>query len=139
MGFKILDEKGSTISKLDMDIKDNPFYVICNINDINIMYSSFDKMMADKLHSISGTHIFRRVKDILDIYMIISDNDIKRENVMKILKYENRELGDFSTMLENKNLLKESYDKLQGINNKPKFQEIWDAIIEYLCREKFIK
>ena len=90
MGFKIIDDNNVVISKLDIDIKDNPFYVVCTINNIDIKYSNFYKMMADKLSSISGEHVLRRVKDLLDIYMIISNNEIKFCNIQKVLDYDNR-------------------------------------------------
>ena len=63
MGINILDENKIIVSKIDMDIKDNPFYVIYTINNTNIKYSNLNKMMCDKLLSISGEHVFRRIKD----------------------------------------------------------------------------
>ena len=86
MGLKILDDKGVIFTKIDMDIKDNPFYIECIINDVNVKYSNFDKMLCDKLYSLSHDHVFRRVKDLLDVYLINLENDISKVNVenMKI-------------------------------------------------------
>ena len=139
MGFKVVDEKNNLITKIDLDVKDNPFYIICNINDVDIKYSSLEKMMADKIFVLSNTHIFRRIKDILDVYLIISNCNIDIEKVNEILKYDKRELGDFSTLLSNKQLIKESYDKLIGVKNKPDFEKVWNTTIKYLEKNKFLK
>ena len=139
MGYKILDENNDILTKIDLDIKDNPFYIICSIDNIDIKYSSPEKMLTDKLRSISSKHIFRRIKDILDIYLIINNFNIDSNKIHEILKFENKELDDFSTMLNNKDTIKEIYNKMQGIINKPLFDEVWKKIINYLIKEKFIK
>lgn len=139
MGLKILDKNGVIFTKIDMDIKDNPFYIEYLVNDVNIKYSDFNKMLSDKLFSISNEHVFRRVKDLLDCYLIIKENKITKEEIQKVLNYDNRKLGDFTTMLNNKVDLKKVYETLEGIENKPQFDEIWDNLIKYLKQENFIK
>lgn len=139
MGIKVLDKDGSVFTKIDMDIKDNPFYIVCNVDDINIKYSSFDKMMSDKLYSLSSTHVFRRVKDLLDVYLILKDNNIEKENIEKVLEYENRKLDNFDTILNNKEEIEKSYNSLEGIINKPEFDVVWNYFADYLEKEKFIE
>lgn len=138
MGINILDENKIIVSKIDMDIKDNPFYVTYTINDIDIKYSNLNKMMCDKLLSISGEHVFRRIKDLLDIHLIISSNEIKKEDLNKILEYDNRKLGDFSVLFSNKELIRNGYNKLKNIDNKPDFDIIWQSVIDFLEHEKFV-
>ena len=138
MGINILDENKIILSKIDMDIKNNPFYIICKINDTNIKYSNINKMMCDKLLSISGSHVFRRIKDLFDIYLIISNYEIKKDDIDNILKYESKKLGDFSILLSDKELIKNGYDKLKNIDNKPDFEIIWNTLIKFLVNEKFI-
>ena len=138
MGINILDENKIIVSKIDMDIKNNPFYIVCKINDTNIKYSNINKMMCDKLLSISGTHVFRRIKDIFDIYLIILNYQIKKEDIDNILKYESKQLGDFSVLLSNKELIKNGYVKLKNIDMKPDFEIIWIALIEFLEKERFL-
>jgi len=139
MGFNILDENRELITKIDLDIKDNPFYIECNINDVNRKYSSLEKIMTDKLLSLSGTHVFRRTKDLLDVFLIIKNHQIDTRKVEEILNYESKNLGDFSTMISNKSLLEESYNKLERITNKPSFDEVWDSIIAYLENNNLIE
>lgn len=138
MGFNVINEEEEIITKIDLDIKDNPFYVICNVNDVEIKYSSLEKIMADKLSSISNEHIFRRTKDILDTYLIVKNNKVDVDKIKDILDFDGRKLGDFSTMLSNKDILEESYKKLTGISNKPEFSEVWEIVTEYLEENELI-
>lgn len=139
MGYKILDNENRIVSKIDIDIKDNPFYVIFTVEDINIKYSSLEKIMADKLNALSGEHVFRRSKDLLDIYLILKNNEVKFEKIKEILNYDNRELKDFSYMIKNAELMRDSYEKLNGIVNKPSFEEVWKTVIDYLKQNELIK
>ncbi len=139
MGFKILDSEKSVLSKIDLDIKNNPFYVVYKFEDIDIKYSSLEKMLADKLSALSGSHVFRRAKDLLDVYLIIKDNDINIEKIKEILKYDSRELENFETLISNKEIMKDSYEKLLGITNKPLFEEVWNKDIKFLIDNKLIK
>ena len=138
MGINILDENKHIVSKIDMDIKNNPFYVVCTINDVEIKYSNLNKMMCDKLLSLSGGYVFRRAKDLLDVYLIINDNIVRKDDIDKVLEYEKKNLGDFSTLFENKEIARHSYNKLKNIDNKPEFDIVWNKIIDYLKEEKFI-
>ena len=139
LGYKIIDSNNNIISKIDLDIKNNPFYVICTIRNTNIKYSSFEKIVADKLHALSLPHIFRRIKDLFDLYVILQENNIDFLKVKEILEYDKRELGDFSTMLNNKKLLNEIYNNIHGIENKPPFDEVWSVILNYLLENNLIK
>ena len=96
-------------------------------------------MLADKLSALSGSHVFRRAKDLLDVYLIIKDNDINIEKIKEILKYDSRELGNFETLISNKEIMKDSYEKLLGITNKPLFEEVWNKDIKFLIDNKLIK
>ncbi len=138
MGYTIFDNNDHVISKIDLDIKNNPFYVIYEINNVNIKYSSLEKILADKLSVLSSSYIFRRTKDLLDVYLIIKDNDIKFEKIKEILEYDSRELGDFKVMLNNKKMLEEAYNKLFKITNKPEFIEVWNKIVSYLLDNSLI-
>ena len=138
MGYKIFDNN-KVITKIDLDIKNNPFYVIYRINDIDVKYSSKEKIMADKLSALSNEHPFRRAKDLLDIYLILKIENIDFSKIEEILQYDDRELGDFSTMIENKQQMKDSYESLNGITNKPEFNIVWEKVKNYLTDNKLIK
>ena len=132
LGLKIVNEYNEIITKIDLDIKDNPFYIIFNINNTNIKYSSIEKIAADKLYVLSGNHLFRRTKDILDLYLIISTMKVDIKKVKEILKYDSHKLGTFSQFKKDKTELKKAYENLKGVENKPDFEFVYDTILEFL-------
>ena len=68
----------------------------------------------------------------------ILNNEVEYRDIKEVLDYEQKDLGDFKIMLDNKDMLKDAYDKLKGINNKPNFDDVWNTIINYLEKEKLI-
>ncbi len=132
LGYKILDKNGKLITKIDLDIKENPFYIELTINDVNVKYSSLEKIFADKLFVLSSQFIFRRIKDLLDVYLILNNTNINIEKVKEILKFDNKKLDNFHTLLENKDVIEQGYLKLEGVIKKPLFSDVWNKVIDYL-------
>ena len=87
---------------------------------------------------LSDIHIFRRIKDLLDVYLILKQSNINMTKVKEILDFDKRELGDFSTLLQNKKQAKQSYDKLAGIKEKPAFEDVWKEVIDFLIANHLI-
>ena len=126
IGYKIFNEKNMPVTKIDLDVKDNPFYIILNINDVDIKYSSLEKIFADKLFVLS------------DVYLILKQSNINMAKVKEILDFDKRELGNFSTLLQNKKQAKQSYDMLAGIEEKPEFEDVWKEVIDFLIANHLI-
>ena len=138
MGLEIYDENHDFLTKVDINIKENPFYVTCTINDVNIKYSSLEKIMADKLVTITNSHIYRRTKDLLDIYMILLSSDVNMDEVYKILSYDKKTIGDSFDLLNEKEVLKNGYNSLKGIVNKPSFDDVYNKVVGFLKEEHII-
>ena len=138
LGLKVINEYDETVTKIDLDIKDNPFYILFNINNTNIKYSSIEKIAADKLYVLSSNHPFRRIKDILDMYLIISNFKLDTKKIREILKYDKRNLESFSQFMNNKDEIKSAYCNLKGIENKPDFEIIYKVVLDFIISNKFI-
>ena len=139
MGYRILDKENEVITEIDLDMKQNPFYIIAEVNNINVKYSSIEKIFADKISALSGSRVFRRSKDLLDVYLILKNQHINIDKVKEILDFDKRELGDFSTMIQNKEDMKHAYDSLKEITNKPTFEEVWKEVTEFLIANHLIE
>lgn len=145
-GFLILDEHQQKFTKIDLDVKDNPFYVEYLIEESVIRCASFEKIIADKLNALSDKKVFRRSKDLLDIYLLSEEENIDFTKVLEVLKKDNRNIGSFETLLNNLPAMEHAYNKLKGIENKPPFYIVWNKvsiIIEdfqkYLDNENYLK
>lgn len=89
-------------------------------------------MLVDKIRVISTRKVFRRVKDIVDVYILSSSKGIKLEKIQDILQEYKNDLGNFSAFIERKDDLEHAYEKLKGITNKPSFSEVYTQVKIFL-------
>ncbi|MCD7809380.1 MAG: hypothetical protein LUH02_08555 [Erysipelotrichaceae bacterium] len=92
------------------------------------------QMIADKLFVISTDKIFRRIKDLIDLYYMSNVICFNKDDIMNILVNNKRVLGDFNGFLYRKDDLKHAYDKfrLTGNVNKLPFDELYLNVKTYI-------
>lgn len=71
-GFRIDNALEEKVASIDLSIRNNPYTqtYISYINGIQIAGASLEKMMADKLFAVFEDKVLRRIKDLLDIYIM---------------------------------------------------------------------
>lgn len=135
-GFEVVDrETDDLLFTIDIDVnRPLPPTKIYEINEIRFCGISPIQIIADKLDVISTDKIFRRIKDIVDLYYISKVFDFNSESIRQALKDSNRELGDFNAFLNRTDELKHSYDKFRftGDVSKPPFDEIYNNVKAYI-------
>lgn len=129
-GFKIVNEIGEKIASIDLSVRQNKFSssYISYVNGVSITGASLSKMLSDKIYAISGQNVCRRMKDVLDIYVMSFITKINTDELNQIWRETGRELGDFESYKTQIAELGEAYNKMKGIKNKPDFIEIYDRV-----------
>lgn len=72
-------------------------------------------MLSDKIYAISGENVCRRMKDVLDIYIISFLTKIDMDEMHQIWNETGRELGNFEAYKTRIAELGKAYDKMKGI------------------------
>lgn len=92
------------------------------------------QMIADKLSAVSSEKVFRRIKDVVDLYYISKVFEFDTEKIMQTLKSSNRELDTFDGFLHRIEDLRHSYEKFRfaGGVNKPPFEEVYHSVKAYI-------
>lgn len=92
------------------------------------------QMIADKLSAVSSEKVFRRIKDVIDLYYISKAFEFDAEKVMQTLKNSDRVLKDFDGFLHRCQDLRHSYEKFRftGDVNKPNFEEVYHSVKAYI-------
>lgn len=135
-GIEVIDP--STEEKLfSMDIDVNRPEVPTNVYKVaglRFLGVSPVQMIADKLAGVSSEKVFRRIKDVVDLYYLSAVFDFDRNEVLQTLKNSGRELDSFDGFLNRQEELKHSYDKFRfaGDGNKPPFEEVYSAVMNYI-------
>lgn len=135
-GFMIVSKNGEKVASIDLSVRQNQFCspYISYVNGISINGASLSKMLSDKIYAISGESVCRRMKDILDIYVLSFITEIKPGELFRIWKETDRILGDFEAYKTRISDLKEAYDKMKGIKNKPDFFEVYNRVNDVICK-----
>lgn len=133
-GFQIIDRENRKIASIDLSVRQNTHSVpyTSYINGVTITGASLEKMLSDKLSAVSGEHIYRRVKDLLDIYVMSFISEFQIVEIYDIWQKTGRIPGDFSHFRNHKTEISQAYDRLKGIQNKPEFSELYNRLSVFL-------
>ena len=123
-GFHIMKD-GFVISSIDMSIKSLVSSKTYYYGEITFTGYDLYGIVADKIEVVSTPKIFRRTKDLFDLYNICISNDFEKALIIDSLNKKNKVLSDFSAFKDQQNDLLHSYTLMKGITNKPDFSDVY--------------
>ena len=135
-GFEFFDpDTGEILFTLDMDV-DRPVSPtqIYDVAGLRFRGISPVQMLADKISAISTDKVFRRIKDVVDLYYLSQVFELDQETMMSTLQNSGRHLENFDGFLHRPDDLHHAYDKFRftGDVTKPSFDEVYDAVKQYV-------
>lgn len=135
-GFDLKDAATDDILfSMDVDVnRPVPPTKMYEVDGFRFRGVSPSQMIADKVSAISTEKVFRRVKDIIDLYYISRVFEFDRDEVIKTLQNSNRSLDTFQCFLYRTEELRHSYEKFrfEGGVNKPPFDEVYSAVKSFI-------
>ncbi len=135
-GFKIINEIGEKIASIDLSVRQNKYCkpYVSYVSGVSINGASLSKMLSDKIYAISTGNVCRRTKDILDIYVMSFITEINENELRQIWKESGRVLGNFEAYKIKFSELREAYDKMKGVKNKPDFMKVYRRVSDVISR-----
>lgn len=135
-GFELVDRNTDEILfTMDVDVN-RPITPtqIYEVDGICFRGVSPLQMIADKVAVVSTDKVFRRIKDVVDLYYISKVFEFDVQKIYSTLKCSERIMGDFQGFLQRKEDLRHSYDKFRfaGGVNKPPFDAVYREVKIYL-------
>ena len=135
-GFELTDsESGELLFTMDIDVnRPVPPTKIYEVAGVRFCGVAPIQMISDKIAAISSDKVFRRIKDVVDLYYISHVVMFDRVDVLKTLENSGRKLGDFNGFLHRPEELRHSYEKFRfsGGVNKPPFEEVYRTVNAYI-------
>lgn len=135
-GFELTERStGEVLFSMDIDVnRPVPPTKIYEVEGLRFRGVSPVQMVADKVSAISTDKVFRRVKDVVDLYYISKAFDFDRADVIQTLKNSGKNLDTFHGFLHRTEDLQHSYEKFRftGGVNKPPFEEVYCAVKLYI-------
>ncbi len=143
-GFELKDcNSGEVLFTMDMDVnRPEPTTKIYEIDEIRFCGVAPIQMIADKVAAVSTDKVFRRIKDVVDLYYLSKVFTFDHAAVLQTLKNNGRKLEGFDGFLRRYEDLRHSYKKFRftGDVSKPPFDEVYKAakafIKDVLPKEK---
>lgn len=138
-GFRVFrNGESRSLFSMDIGMRQNPFYCsYVTVNGIRFVGASPQKIFADKVKAISSTKIFRRSKDVYDLYLLSAMTGFNTLATYNIYRALGSQLEDFSCFVNRVSDLQHAYDKLSDIRNKPDFMTVYKRVYHFV--EPFIK
>lgn len=120
--------------KFEVDINISKYKVDVEVFDIEYPLGySMESMLADKLKVFYSKKIYRRSKDLYDLYLLSVAKNFKLIATKSVIldKWENTVFPEMPLHSANLDDLKYAYNKLSGIGDKLEFEEIYKKVFEF--------
>lgn len=135
-GFELKDrDTGDVVFSMDIDVnRPIPPTKIYVVDGLQFRGVASSQMIADKVSVLSSEKVFRRIKDVVDLYYISKVFRFHKADVLQTLKNSGRSLGDFCGFLHRIEDLRHSYEKFrfEGDVYKPPFEEVYRTVKAYI-------
>lgn len=135
-GFELTDRgTGEVLFSMDMDVnRPVPPTKMYEVEGLHFCGVAPSQMIADKISAVSSDKVFRRIKDVVDLYYLSKVFEFDKDDVLQRLKDSGRELGSFHGFLHRRGELEHSYEKFRfaGDVDKPPFVDVYRAVKKYI-------
>jgi len=135
-GFELADsDSGEVLFTMDIDVnRPVPPTKIYEVAGVRFCGVAPIQIISDKVSAISTDKVFRRIKDVVDLYYISHVVPFDRTAVRETLKNSGRELEGFNGFLLRLDELRHSYEKFRFAGNvsKPPFDEVYRTVKAYI-------
>ena len=135
-GFDLRDKDTDEVMfSMDIDVnRPIPPTKIYEVEGLRFCGVSSSQMIADKVSAISTDKVFRRVKDVVDLYYISKVFPFNKVEVNQVLQNSGRSLANFHGFLNRTEELRHSYEKFrfEGGVYKPSFEEVYGTVKTYI-------
>lgn len=135
-GFKLTERStGEVLFTMDVDVnRPVPPTQIYEVEGLRFRGVSPSQMITDKVSAISTDKVFRRVKDVVDLYYLSKVFRFDSAEVAQTLKNSGKKMDAFHGFLYNTDELKHAYEKFrfEGDVHKPPFEEVYSTVISYI-------
>lgn len=127
-------EKNTNTPYATIDIKIKPYtnYMVYCVDEVSFKGVMVNEILADKISVLSGNKIFRRAKDLVDVYALSHCVEIRVADIFETCEREGRVISSFDAFLNRKDDLKHAYNKLQRIQGKPSFNIVYSYMENFL-------
>ena len=116
---------------MDLSMCINNFGISYQIGKFNFYGQQIEKVIADKLYVVSGNKVFRRIKDVIDLYIlsyIWRGSYIDLQNTIR----QNKNIGKFNEFVNDIEKLEHAYSKYKNKASKYDFKIVYKRVMSFV-------
>ena len=125
---------------MDVDIRPLIGSTTYHYGEFTIKGVLADEILADKITVLSSMKLFRRLKDFIDVYALTHCVEAQTAKIFDVITKKKLILGDFNEFFNRGNDVEHVYNKLQGVEGKPPFEDVYlylkDFVLPFAQKDK---
>lgn len=133
-GFNFIRrDTNDLFTTMDLSIKANNCIQQYYINGINFCGQSVGKIIIDKISVCASRTIFRRIKDVIDLYILSYCWSGTSNSLIELSKYTGRLIDDLSRLTTYYKELEHAYSKYDNKASVLPFEQIHSRVVTFLA------
>ena len=126
-------ETGKETVRMDIDMRPIAGSRLYHYGDTVIRGILVNEILADKITVISKKLIFRRAKDLIDVYALANCVSVQSDEIFRLFGVSSRrELGGFDEFYTRRQDLEHAYGRLMGVEKKPPFADVYTLVERFI-------
>ena len=124
---------GNRIVSMDISIKPVVGSKVYFYEETRIKGVLVNEILADKITVLSKQILFRRAKDLIDVYAIAHCVEVSTADIFDVFtSTPDREVGAFDEFIHRHQDVEHAYERLRGIENKPPFDQVYKYVLRFI-------
>jgi hypothetical protein len=125
-------ETDEEIVSMDISMKPVMGSRIYHYGEISIRGVLPNEILTDKITVLSKRLVFRRSKDLVDVYALTHCVKVLTAKIFGIISRKHLELGEFTDLLTRRADVEHAYNMLKGIDGKPPFDDVYAYLTKFV-------
>ena len=130
--YIVENETGEKILSMDVDIRPICGSRTYHYGELGIRGVLANEILADKITVLSSMRIFRRLKDFIDVYALTHCVEVRTTEIFEVMARKHHQLEEFSEFYTRRDDVEHAYNKLQGVEGKPLFGDIYSYLKDFV-------
>ena len=123
---------GDRIISMDITIKPVIGSRVYHYGEVGIRGVLASEILADKISVLSKQIMFRRAKDLVDVYALAHCINVQTTEIFDVLKRKSAVVGEFSELFTRRGDVEHAYNKLKRMENKPLFDDVYSYLTQFI-------
>jgi len=120
------------IMSMDISVKPVTGSRVYHYGEIAVKGVLANEILADKIVVMSKKLVFRRAKDLIDVYALAHCVEVRTAEVFDVIKRKSAVAGDFTELYARRDDVEHAYGKLKGIDGKPPFDDVYPYLARFV-------